>query len=72
MRPCENSLLLCTVEGDGTKVYVSCLNFFDPVPAELAVRHEALLGAKALKAICFISHQPYMMTSSKVSWKGTF
>jgi hypothetical protein len=43
------------------------LTFFDPVPAELAVRHEALLGAKALKAICFLSHQPYMMTSNKVS-----
>lgn len=53
-------------EGDGTKRYASCLTFYDRVPHELCAKHEDLLGAKALKAICLLSHQPYLATSDKV------
>jgi hypothetical protein len=52
-------------EGDGTKVYASCLSFYDPVPHALATKHEDLLGAVALKAICLLSHQPYLTTADK-------
>jgi hypothetical protein len=52
-------------EGDGTKVYASCLSFYDRVPHALATKHEDLLGALALKAICLLSHQPYLTTADK-------
>lgn len=52
-------------EGDGTKVYASCLSFYDRVPHALATKHEDLLGAVALKAICLLSHQPYLTTADK-------
>jgi hypothetical protein len=54
-------------EGDGTKVYASCLSFYDRVPHALGTKHEDLLGAVALKAICLLSHQPYLTTADKAS-----
>lgn len=57
----------CLAEGDGTKVYASCLSFYDRVPHVLCTKHEHLLGAVALKAICLLSHQPYLATADKAS-----
>ncbi|KIY96716.1 hypothetical protein MNEG_11246 [Monoraphidium neglectum] len=53
-------------EGDGTKVYASCLAYYDELPAELRARHEQLCGARALKALCLLSHQPYLACSERV------
>lgn len=55
-------------EGDGTKVYASCLAFYDELPAELRARHPELCGGRALKALCLLSRQPYLATSERVSW----
>jgi hypothetical protein len=58
---------LAFAEGDGTKVYASCLTFYDIIPADLCARHEELLGARALKALCLLSREPYMISSAQVS-----
>ena len=66
--PCTDARCTpCRLEGDGTKVYASCLAFYDELPAELRARHEQLCGARALKAICLLSHQPYLDSSERVS-----
>lgn len=56
----------CHAEGDGTKVYASCLAFYDEPPAELRAKHEQLCGARALKAMCLLSRQPYLACSERV------
>jgi hypothetical protein len=53
-------------EGDGTKVYASCLAFYEEPPAELRARHEQLCGARALKALCLLSRAPYLACSERV------
>jgi len=53
-------------EGDGTKVYASCLAFYDELPPELRARHEQLAGARALKALCLLSRQPHLACSERV------
>eukprot|EP00879_Flechtneria_rotunda_P012714 GHRR01013277.1.p1 GENE.GHRR01013277.1~~GHRR01013277.1.p1 ORF type:complete len:1835 (+),score=708.37 GHRR01013277.1:594-6098(+) len=53
-------------EGDGTKQYASCILFYDQIPHELATKHEDLVGAKALKAVCLLSRQPYIASSEQV------
>lgn len=58
---------LVAAEGDGTKLFASCLAFYDDVPPELAAKHEDLCGAQSLKAICLLSHKPYLTTCEKVS-----
>jgi hypothetical protein len=57
-------------EGDGAKLYASCLTFYDRVPSELCARHEDLLGAVALKALCLLSRKPYLTTSQQVRQIG--
>lgn len=57
---------LSAAEGDGTKVYASCLTFYDPVPSDLCAKHEDLLGAVALKAMCLLSRSPYLASSQQV------
>lgn len=52
--------------GDGTKLYASCLTFYDRVPSDLAAKHEDLLGAVALKALCLLSKRPYLTSSQQV------
>ena len=56
----------CLAENDGTRQYASCLCFFEDTPSIHASRHEALLGSKASKVICLLSHQPYLATMEKV------
>lgn len=57
---------LSAAEGDGTKVYASCLTFYDRVPSDLCAKHEDLLGAVALKAMCLLSRSPYLTSSQQV------
>jgi hypothetical protein len=52
--------------GNGTQVYVSCLTFYDRVPSDLCAKHEDLLGAVALKALCLQSKRPYLDSSQQV------
>jgi hypothetical protein len=52
--------------GDGAQLYASCLTFYDRVPSELCAKHEDLLGAVALKAMCLLSKRPYLDTSQQV------
>lgn len=52
--------------GDGTQVYASCLTFYDRVPSDLCAKHEDLLGAVALKAMCLLSKRPYLTSSQQV------
>lgn len=46
---------------DGTRLYVSCLAYFEDLPSALACQHSALLGACASRALCLVSHQPYLV-----------
>lgn len=63
---CWGAVLCCAAEGDGTKVYASCLTFYDRAPSDLCAKHEDLLGAVALKAMCLLSRQPYLASSQQV------
>jgi hypothetical protein len=56
----------CPTGGDGTQLYASCLTFYDRVPSDLAAKHEDLLGAVALKALCLLSKRPYLASSQQV------
>lgn len=56
----------CPTGGDGTQLYASCLTFYDRVPSDLAAKHEDLLGAVALKAMCLLSKRPYLASSQQV------
>ena len=53
-------------EENGIRLYASCLCFFEEVPAPLAARHEQLWGALASRAICLLSHQPFLATMEQV------
>lgn len=48
-------------------MYGSCLAFYDEVPHELCARYEELCGLRALKCLCLLSHQPYLITAERVS-----
>eukprot|EP00775_Hariotina_reticulata_P004478 gene4478-4732_t len=61
VRPRTFTIIL--TEGDGTKVYASCLTVYDTIQADLCARHEELQGGRALKALCLLSHEPYMASS---------
>lgn len=47
-------------------MYASCLTFYDRVPPDLCAKHEDLLGAVALKALCLLSRRPYLASSQQV------
>lgn len=67
--PSNNTLLAgiaAAAGGDGTQVYASCLTFYDRVPSDLCAKHEDLLGAVALKAMCLLSKRPYLTSSQQV------
>ncbi|KAK9811344.1 hypothetical protein WJX72_002179 [[Myrmecia] bisecta] len=53
-------------EGNGTKMYASCLAFYDPVPGELCAQYPALAGARATKCICLVSYWPFFKTYQKI------
>ncbi len=53
-------------EGDGTKQYASCLAFYDELPAELCAAYAELVGARALKCLCLLSHHAYPTTFLQV------
>jgi hypothetical protein len=53
-------------EGDGSKQYASVLAWYDAVPPDLCAKHEGLLGAVALKAMCLLSRQPYLASSEQL------
>jgi hypothetical protein len=57
---------LTCAEGDATKVYVSCLVFYDELPQEVLVAHPDLLGHLAPKALCLVTHQPYLATGRRI------
>lgn len=57
-------------EENGTKLYASCISFQDDVPPLLACRHPCLAGAKATKAVCLLSSQPYLHTMEQVGRMG--
>jgi hypothetical protein len=58
--------MLIYAEGDATKVYVSCLVFYDELPQEVLVAHPDLLGHLAPKALCLVTHQPYLQTGRRI------
>ncbi|KAF5840592.1 hypothetical protein DUNSADRAFT_16255 [Dunaliella salina] len=51
---------------DGTRLYVSCLTYFEDLPSALACQHSALLGACASRALCLVSHQPYLASMERM------
>lgn len=59
---------LCTpcAEQEGTRLYASCLVFWDDVPAALAAAHPQLTGARATKAMCLLSRAPFLTTMEAV------
>ncbi len=54
-------------EGDGTKLYASCLAFYDRTAPELAARHSALQGGRALTCLVLLSRLPYLCTAEQAS-----
>ncbi|KAF8024634.1 hypothetical protein BT93_F1721 [Corymbia citriodora subsp. variegata] len=45
-------------EGDGSKIYVSCIAFRDPVSEDIAEAYRIPPNSFADKCICFVSHSP--------------
>ncbi|XP_044476985.1 DENN domain and WD repeat-containing protein SCD1 isoform X2 [Mangifera indica] len=45
-------------EGDGSKIYVSCIAFRDPVSEDIAEAYHIPANSFADKCICFVSHSP--------------
>lgn len=58
-------------EEDGTRLYVSCLAFFEDVPAGVACQHRQAAGMRASRAMCLMSHQPYL-TSMELSLRTLY
>jgi hypothetical protein len=54
----------------GCRLYASVLSFFDALPSGLALMHEQLLGARASKALCLLSTQPYLTSMEQVCVGG--
>jgi hypothetical protein len=52
--------------GDGTRLFVSCLAYYEPLCASLACQHSALLGSRAAKALCLVSAHPYLSTMQAI------
>lgn len=45
-------------EGDGSKIYVSCIAFRDPVSEDIAEAYRIPANSFADKCICFVSRLP--------------
>lgn len=45
-------------EGDGSKIYVSCIAFRDPVSEDIAEAYRIPPNSFADKCICLVSHSP--------------
>ncbi|XP_010943311.1 DENN domain and WD repeat-containing protein SCD1 isoform X1 [Elaeis guineensis] len=45
-------------EGDGSKIYVSCIAFRDPVCEDIAEAYQVPTNSSADKCICLVSHSP--------------
>ena len=50
--------MLVITEGDGTKIYVSCIAFRDPVCDDIAEAYQIPANSFADKCICFVSRSP--------------
>jgi hypothetical protein len=59
-------LPLVCAGGDGTRLFVSCLAYYEPLCASLACQHSALLGSRAAKALCLVSAHPYLSTMQAI------
>ncbi|KAL5726231.1 Scytalone dehydratase [Ranunculus cassubicifolius] len=49
-------------EGDGSKIYVSCIAFRDPVSEDIAEAYRVPANSFADKCICLVSHAPSFST----------
>lgn len=49
--------LFCA-EGDGSKIYVSCISFRDPVSEDIAEAYRIPANSFADKCICLVSRSP--------------
>ncbi|KAF7036689.1 hypothetical protein CFC21_047263 [Triticum aestivum] len=45
-------------EGDGSKIYVSCIAFRDPICEDIIEAYQIPVNSFADKCICFVSHSP--------------
>ena len=45
-------------EGDGSKIYVSCIAFRDPVSEDIAEAYRIPANSFSDKCICLVSHSP--------------
>lgn len=45
-------------EGDGSKIYLSCIAFRDPVSEDIAEAYHISANSFADKCICFVSRSP--------------
>jgi hypothetical protein len=45
-------------EGDGSKIYVSCIAFRDPICEDIIESYQIPVNSFADKCICFVSHSP--------------
>jgi len=46
------------VEGDGSKIYVSCIAFRDPICEDIIEAYQIPVNSFADKCICLVSHSP--------------
>lgn len=49
---------IVVAEGDGSKIYVSCIAFRDPVSEDIAEAYRLPTNSFADKCICLVSHSP--------------
>lgn len=52
------SLIPFGAEGDGSKIYLSCIAFRDPVDDDVAQAYSIPANSYVDKCICFLSHSP--------------
>lgn len=50
--------VIFTAEGDGSKIYVSCVAFRDPVCEDIAEAYQIPANSFADKCICLVSRSP--------------
>lgn len=56
--PFKHLDLLVVAEGDGSKIYVSCIAFRDPVCEDIAEAYRIPANSFADKCICLVSRSP--------------
>lgn len=52
------TMLSFLVEGDGSKIYVSCIAFRDPICEDIIEAYQIPANSFADKCICLVSHSP--------------